>query len=52
MTTARDWRRRVRAHAPVFAARLLALAVTLDPAAVLLSTTDDEMAALEALGAL
>jgi Domain of unknown function (DUF6431) len=51
MTTARDWRRRFRTHARVLAARLVALAVNLDPTAVLLSATDDETSALEALGA-
>jgi transposase-like protein len=50
MTTARDWRRRFQLHAPALAAALVALAVHLDPTAVLLSH-DGEAAALEALGA-
>jgi len=50
MTTARDWRRRFELRAPTLAAALVAMAVQLDPAAVLLST-DGETAALEALGA-
>jgi transposase-like protein len=51
MTTARDWRRRFRVHALVLATALVALAVHVDPAPVLLSGTDHERAALEALGA-
>jgi transposase-like protein len=51
MTTARDWRRRFRARAVVLATALVALAVHLDPAPVLLSGTDHETAALEAVGA-
>ena len=51
MTTARDWRRRFRARALVLATALVAMAVHLDPLAVLLSATTDETAALEALGA-
>ncbi len=51
MTTARDWRRRFRANALVLATALVALAVHVDPAPVLLSPTDHEHAALEALGA-
>jgi hypothetical protein len=51
MTTARDWRRRFRVNALVLATALVALAVHLDPAPVLLSETDHERAALEALGA-
>jgi hypothetical protein len=51
MTTARDWRRRFRARALVLATALVALAVHLDPAPVLLSGTDHETAALEAMGA-
>jgi transposase-like protein len=51
MTTARDWRRRLRVNALVMATALVALAVHLDPAAVLLSGTDHERAALEAVGA-
>jgi len=51
MTTARDWRRRFQVNALVLATLLVALAVRLDPAPVLLSGTDHEHAALEALGA-
>jgi transposase-like protein len=51
MTTARDWRRRFRVNALVLATGLVALAVHLDPAAVLLSGTNHERAALEAVGA-
>jgi hypothetical protein len=51
MTTARDWRRRFRANALVLATALVALAVHVDPTPVLLSPTDHEHAALEALGA-
>jgi len=51
MTTARDWRRRFRVNALVLATALVAVAVRLDPAPVLLSGTDHEHAALEALGA-
>jgi transposase-like protein len=51
MTTARDWRRRFRVNAVGLATLLVALAVGLDPAPVLLSGTDHEHAALEALGA-
>jgi hypothetical protein len=50
MTTARAWRRRFELRAPALAAALVAVAVYLDPAAVVLST-DGEAAALEALGA-
>jgi hypothetical protein len=50
MTTARAWRRRFRVRAAALAAALVALAVQLDPAAVLLGA-DGEAAALEALGA-
>jgi hypothetical protein len=50
MTTAREWRRRFQLRAPALAAALVAVAVHLDPAAVMLST-DGEAAALEALGA-
>jgi len=50
MTTAREWRRRFQLRAPALAAALVAVAVYLDPAAVVLST-DGEAAALEALGA-
>jgi len=48
MTTARGWRFRVRA--PALAAALVAIAVRLDPAAVLLEG-DGETAAVQALGA-
>jgi hypothetical protein len=51
MTTARDWRRRFRLNALVLASALVALAVHVDPTPVLLSGTDHERAALEALGA-
>lgn len=51
MTTARDWRRRFRARALVLATALVALAVHLDPEAVLLSASDHETVALEGLGA-
>ena len=50
MTTAREWRRRFQLRAPALAAALVAVAVHLDPAAVVLST-DGEAAALEVLGA-
>ena len=50
MTTAREWRRRHQLRAPALAAALVALAVYLDPAAVLLATAG-EATALEALGA-
>ena len=50
MTTARAWRRRFQLRAPALAAALVAVAVYLDPAAVMLST-DGEAAALEVLGA-
>ena len=50
MTTARGWRRRFQLRAPALAAALVAVAVHLDPTAVLVST-DGEAAALEALGA-
>ena len=50
MTTAREWRRRFQLCAPALAAALVAVAVYLDPTAVLLSN-DGEAAALEALGA-
>jgi hypothetical protein len=51
MTTARDWRRRFRARALVLATALVVLAVQLDPAAVLLTAANNEIAALEVLGA-
>src|SRR5437764_9106465 len=50
ITTAREWRRRLRVRAPALAAALVAVAVHLEPAAVLL-TGDGEATALEALGA-
>jgi transposase-like protein len=50
MTTARGWRRRFQLRALALAAALVAVAVYLDPAAVVLST-DGEAAAVEALGA-
>ncbi len=50
MTTAREWRRRFQVRAPALAAALVAVAVHLDPVAVVLSTTGDA-AALEVLGA-
>jgi hypothetical protein len=49
-TTAREWRRRFQLRAPALAAALVAVAVHLDPAAVVLST-NGEAAALEVLGA-
>ena len=39
MTTARGWRRRFQLRAPALAAALVAVAVHLDPAAVLLAST-------------
>jgi hypothetical protein len=50
MTTAREWRRRFRVRAPALAAALVAVAVHLDPVAVVLST-NGEAAAIEVLGA-
>jgi hypothetical protein len=50
MTTARDWRRRFRVRAAALTVALVAIAVQLDPAAVLLKV-DGEPAAIEALGA-
>jgi transposase-like protein len=50
MTTAREWRRRFQLRAPALAAALVAVAVHLDPVAVVLSTTG-EAAAIEVLGA-
>ena len=50
MTTAREWRRRFQLRAPALAAVLVAVAVHLDPAAVVL-TTDGDAAGLEVLGA-
>jgi hypothetical protein len=47
-TTVRDWWRRLRARAPTLLASLLALATSLDPAPVEL-TTDGAPAVLEAL---
>ncbi len=49
MTTARDWRRRLRVNALAMATTLVALAVHLDPTAVLLSTATHEIVALEVL---
>jgi hypothetical protein len=49
MTTAREWQRRFQVRAPVLTAVFTALAVHLDPAAVLLAA-NGEAAALEALG--
>jgi transposase-like protein len=51
ITTARDWRRRFRVNALFLATALVAVAVRLDPAPVLLSGTDHERVALEAVGA-
>jgi hypothetical protein len=51
MTTAREWQRRFRVNALVMTTALLALAVHLDPAAVLLSSASNETVALEVLGA-
>jgi hypothetical protein len=50
MTTAREWRRRFQVRAPYLAAVLVAVAIQLDPTAVVLST-NGEAAALEVLGA-
>jgi hypothetical protein len=50
MTTARDWRRRFRLRATVLTAALVAIAVHLDPAAVLLEH-GGEPAAVQALAA-
>jgi hypothetical protein len=50
MTTAREWRRRFHLRAPALAAAMVAVAVHLDPAAVLL-TGAAEASAREALGA-
>jgi hypothetical protein len=50
MTTARGWRRRFRLRASALAAAVVALAVNLDPTAVLLDG-DAETTALQALGA-
>jgi len=50
MTTARDWRRRFRINALLMATTLVALAVHLDPAAVVVSPASNETTALEALG--
>jgi len=51
MTTARGWRRRFRVRAPALTVAIVALAVHLDPAAVLLDGDDGETAAIQALGA-
>ena len=50
MTTARGWRRRFRLRAPALTAAIVAIAVHLDPTAVLLEG-DNETAAMQALGA-
>jgi hypothetical protein len=50
MTTARGWRRRFRVHAPALTVVIVAVAVHLDPAAVLLEG-DSDTAAIQALGA-
>src|ERR1700737_2986693 len=50
MTTAREWRWRFQLRAPALAAAFVAVAVYLDPAAIMLST-DGEAVALEALAA-
>jgi hypothetical protein len=50
MTTAREWQRRFQMRAPTLAATFVALAVRLDPAAVLLAA-NGRAAALETLGA-
>src|SRR5579859_873256 len=50
MTTAREWQLRFQLRARALAAALVAVAVHLDPVAVVLSTTG-EGAALEVLGA-
>jgi hypothetical protein len=50
MTTARGWRRQFRVCAPALASALVAIAVHLDPSAVLVEG-DGETAAIQALGA-
>jgi transposase-like protein len=50
MTTARDWRRRFRVRAPALTAAIAALAVHLDPRAVLVEG-DAETVAMQVLGA-
>jgi hypothetical protein len=50
MTTAREWRRRFQVRAPTLAAALVAVAVQLDPIAVVLSM-NGEAAVIELLGA-
>lgn len=50
MTTAREWRRRFRLRAPALTVAIVALAVHLNPAAVLLDG-DGDTAAVQALGA-
>jgi hypothetical protein len=50
LTTARGWRRRFRVRAPALTAAIVALAVHLDPAAVLLEG-NGEVTAIQALGA-
>jgi uncharacterized protein DUF6431 len=51
MTTAREWKRRLRINAVLLATLVVALAVQLDPAPVPLSEANHERLALEALGA-
>jgi hypothetical protein len=50
MTTARGWRRRFRIRVPLLTTAIVAIAVGLDPTAVLLEG-DDESVAIQALGA-
>jgi hypothetical protein len=50
MTTARGWRRRYGVRAPMLTAAIVAIAVRLDPTAVLLEG-DGETIAMQALGA-
>jgi hypothetical protein len=50
MTTVRGWRRRFRMHAAALTVALVAIAVHLDPAAVLLEG-DDEPVGIQAIGA-
>jgi hypothetical protein len=50
MTTARDWRRRFRIRVSLLTTAIVAVAVGLDPTAVLLEG-DDESVAIQALGA-
>ena len=51
MTTARGWRRRFRVRAAALTAAVVAVAVHLDPAAVLLDGDDGETAATQVVGA-